>query len=113
MSGCECKPDRAQPSRKRSNTMSKRNRSAKTGRFVSSSYTKKHPTTTVTETRNPYKQSEVTMKRKKIRQYRMLTRVVDFGAKHVGLFPEHTIAGEVLAEIGTTVTQLTEYATSR
>jgi hypothetical protein len=27
--------------------MSKRNRSAKTGRFVSSSYTKKHPTTTL------------------------------------------------------------------
>ena len=53
------------------------------------------------------------MNRKKIQQYRMLTRVVDFGAKHVGLFPEHTIAGEVLAEIGTTVTQLTEYATSR
>jgi hypothetical protein len=53
------------------------------------------------------------MNRKKIQQYRMLTRVVDFGAKHVGLFPEHTIAGEVLAEMGATVTQLTEYATSR
>jgi hypothetical protein len=53
------------------------------------------------------------MNRKKILQYRMLTRVVDFGAKHVGLFPEHTIAGDVLAEIGSTVTQLTEYATSR
>ena len=53
------------------------------------------------------------MNRQRIHQYRMLTRVVDFGPKHVGLFPEHTIAGDLLAEIAATVPQLTEYVTSR
>jgi hypothetical protein len=53
------------------------------------------------------------MNRKRTQQYRMLTRVVDFGAKHVGLFPERTIAGDLLAEITATVARLPEYATSQ
>ena len=39
--------------------MSKRNRSAKTGQFVTSSYNKNNPTTTVTETRKPFKKGKV------------------------------------------------------
>src|SRR3989442_1920430 len=41
----------------------------------------------------------------------MLTRVVDFGAKRLGLFPERTVAGELLAQITAAVGKLPEYAT--
>jgi hypothetical protein len=51
------------------------------------------------------------MNRKRIQEYRMLTRVVDFGAKHVGLFPKRTVAGDLLAQITAAVTKLPEYAT--
>jgi len=49
--------------------------------------------------------------RQRIQEYRMLTRVVDFGAKHLGLFPERTVAGELLAQITAAVGKLPEYAT--
>ena len=39
--------------------MSKRNRSAKTGQFVTSSYNKNNSTTTVTETRKPLTKGKV------------------------------------------------------
>src|ERR1700704_2216315 len=53
------------------------------------------------------------MIRQRIHQYRMLTRVVDFGAKHVGLFPERTVAGDLLAQITANAAKLPEYATSQ
>src|SRR2546426_6141738 len=50
------------------------------------------------------------MRRPQIQVFHMLERVVDFGAKHVGLFPETTIAGELLAEIDTAVQKLSGHS---
>jgi hypothetical protein len=50
------------------------------------------------------------MIRQKVHVFQMLTRVVDFGAKHVGLFPDTTIAGEILGELGTSVQKLAAHS---
>ena len=53
------------------------------------------------------------MKRKDFEVYKMLTRVADFGTKHVGLFPTTTIAGEILSEIVTAVSRLSDHMTGQ
>ena len=53
------------------------------------------------------------MKRKDFEVYKMLTRVADFGTKHVGLFPTTTIAGEILSEIVTAVSALSGHTTEQ
>ena len=53
------------------------------------------------------------MTRKKTQQYRMMTRVVDFGPKVDGRFPEDTIAAALFSDLGTTVGKLTNYSTSQ
>ena len=48
-------PKGATPMSKKKTVTSTRNRCAKTGQFVTPSYTNNNPTTTVTEKRKPYK----------------------------------------------------------
>lgn len=50
------------------------------------------------------------MNRKNIQEYKRLRRVAEFGARHVSVFPETTIAGEILAAIVTAVAKLSEHA---
>ncbi len=53
------------------------------------------------------------MKRLKIHEYQMLTRVVDFGTKHVGEFPQFTAANEIVAALGSAVAKLSQQLSSQ
>ena len=53
------------------------------------------------------------MNRRQIHMYQMLARVADFGATHAELFPKTTIAGELLAAIGSAVTKLSGHSSSQ
>ena len=50
------------------------------------------------------------MNRIDIQDYQMLTRVMDFAANNVSLFPKTSAGPEILAGLGSAVAQLSEQA---
>jgi chromosome segregation ATPase len=53
------------------------------------------------------------MKRTKINEYQMLTRVADFGMQHVSEFPQFTAAHEIVAGLGSAVAKLAQQMSSQ
>lgn len=53
------------------------------------------------------------MKRTDMQDYQMLTKVVDFAANNVGLFPKTSAAPEIVAALGSAVRQLSDQARSQ
>jgi hypothetical protein len=58
-------------------------------------------------------ETEKTMKRQNAENYKMLTRVADFAANHVGLFPKTSAESEVRSSLETVVGELAELASTR
>jgi hypothetical protein len=52
------------------------------------------------------------MKRSKINDHQMLTRLAAFSARYAGLFPEYTAAPQVVDALGAAVTRLSAHAAS-
>ena len=50
------------------------------------------------------------MDRQNVKNLEMFTRVVEFGATHVELFPKNTLAGRCFAELGAAISNVSEHA---